>query len=168
MIMYDRATENLWQQSTGKTLAGSFHSAQLTLESFQLLTLGDVRATYPQAMVLSENTGHQRDYARNPYAGYETDDSFIFSPSNLDTSFPPKNIMTVFSDGGTVFAAPWLKLREVGSAIITQASTTYTLTVTDSGELSIVDTKGASHPFYFEMWFSVAVQHGDTLKIITP
>jgi cytochrome c biogenesis protein CcdA len=168
MIMYDRATENLWQQSTGQTLAGTFHSAQLTLESFQLLTLGDVRATYPQAMVLSENTGHQRDYARNPYAGYENNDSFIFSPSELDTSFPPKNIMAVFSAGETVFAAPWLKLREEGSATITQASTTYTLTVTESGELSIVDSKGVSYPFYFEMWFSAAVQHGETLKIVTP
>jgi cytochrome c biogenesis protein CcdA len=168
MIMYDRETENLWQQSTGRPLAGSFYPAQLTLESFQLLTLGDVRATYPQAKVLSEDTGYGRDYARNPYAGYENDDSFIFSPSNLDTSFPPKNIMAVFSDKETVFAVPWLELREAGRATVTQASTAYTLTVTDAGELSIVDSKGSSYPFYFEMWFSTAVQHGDALKIITP
>ena len=38
MIMYDRLTENLWQQSTGKTLAGSFHPAELNIEPFQLLT----------------------------------------------------------------------------------------------------------------------------------
>jgi cytochrome c biogenesis protein CcdA len=168
MIMYDRATENLWQQSTGKTLAGSFHPAQLTLESFQLLTLGAVRSTYPEAIVLSEDTGYPRDYARNPYAGYESDDSFVFSPTNLDASFPPKTIMAVFRDSETTFAAPWLELREAGIATITEAGTTYTLSISDSGELSITDSTGATHPFYFEMWFSVAVQHEDTFKIITP
>jgi hypothetical protein len=55
MIMFDRTTENLWQQSTGRTLAGSFHPAKLALEPFQLLTLGEIRNTYPDALVLSEN-----------------------------------------------------------------------------------------------------------------
>jgi hypothetical protein len=168
MIMYDRATENLWQQSTGKTLAGSFHSAELALEPFQLLTLGEVRSQYPQAVVLSEDTGHFRDYGRNPYAGYENDDSFVFEPTTIDTSFPPKTIMAVFRSGETTFATPWLELRKTGRATVTEASTTYTLEVSDSGELSIVDTTGTPYPFYFEMWFSVAVQHGNALTIVRP
>lgn len=166
MIMYDRNTENLWQQSTGKTLAGTFHEAQLSLEPFQLLTLGEIRDTYSNAVVLSENTGYQRDYARNPYAGYETNNSFVFEPSGIDATFAPKTIMAVFRDGETTFAAPWLELREAGSATVTSDGATYTLTVTDAGELTIADTSGDMFPFYFEMWFSVAVQHPDTLTVI--
>jgi len=166
MIMYDRKTENLWQQSTGETLAGSFYPAELTRESFQLLSLGEVRETYPNAQVLSENTGHSRDYARNPYAGYESDDRFVFDPSNLDTSFPPKTIMAVFRDGDTTFASPWLTLREAGSLAREHNGITYTLTVTDGGELSITDSSSNAHPFYFEMWFSVAVQHGTDLVVL--
>lgn len=168
MIMYDRATENLWQQSTGQALAGSFYPAELTRESFQLLTLGEVRSEHQKAVVLSENTGHFRDYARNPYAGYETDDNFVFNPSNLDTSFPPKTIMAVFRANDTTFATPWLKLREVGSATQTSGGITYTLTVTDNGELTITDVSGTTYPFYFEMWFSVAVQHKEELQVIQP
>ena len=166
MIMYDRETENLWQQSTGDTLAGSFYPAELTREPFQLLSLGNVRKTYPNAQVLSENTGHSRDYAQNPYAGYESDDRFVFDPSNLDASFPPKTIMTVFRDGNTTFASPWLTLREAGSLEREHNGIGYTLTVTDGGELTITDSSGSTHPFYFEMWFSVAVQHGTDLVVL--
>lgn len=168
MIMYDRKTENLWQQSTGKTLAGSWHPATLEHEPFQLLTLGDIRATYPDAQVLSEDTGQQRNYGRNPYAGYESSDDFIFAPSDLDTSFDPKAIMAVFVSDDTVFAAPWLDLRAAGSADITHNNTTYSLTVTDTGELTIRDAAGTTYPFYFEMWFSVAVQNEANLEVIIP
>lgn len=168
MIMYDRETENLWQQSTGATLAGSLYESQLTTEPFQLLTLGEVRTTYPNARVLSEDTGYSRDYTHNPYAGYESSNRFVFEPSNVDTTFGPKTIMAVFTDAGTTFAAPWLDLRSAGSATVTKGDTTYTLTVTDTGELSVIDSNDTSHPFYFEMWFSVAVQHTGALTVIHP
>lgn len=168
MIMFDRATENLWQQSTGRTLAGSFHPAELALEPFQLLTLGEIRDTYPGALVLSEATGHNRDYGRNPYAGYETDNRFVFEPSNLDATFEPKTIMVVFRDGVTTFAAPWLELRAAGSTSVEHNGATYTLTTTSTGELTITDSSQQTLPFYFEMWFSVSVQHADGLIVITP
>lgn len=166
MIMYDRATENLWQQSTGKTLAGSFHPAELSLESFQLTTMGDVRAQFPNALVLSEDTGHRRDYGRNPYAGYEESEQFIFAPSAHDSQFPSKTIMAAFRAGDTPVATPWLKLREAGSAAITIDGIVYTLTISDTGELTITDDAGSEYPFYFEMWFSFAIQHGDTARIV--
>jgi cytochrome c biogenesis protein CcdA len=169
MIMYDRSTENLWQQSTGKTLAGSFYPNKLDLVPFQLLSIAEVRSAYPDAIILSERTGHFRDYSRNPYSGYETDDRFVFDPSNLDTTLPPKTIMAVFTTKDDVpVAAPWLKLREANTADIKINDTTYNLIVTDKGELSIIDSNGGSYPFYFEMWFSFAVQHGDKAQVVTP
>lgn len=166
MIMYDRATENLWQQSTGKTLAGSFHPAELSLESFQLTTMGDVKAQFPDALVLSEDTGYRRDYGRNPYAGYEESDQFIFAPSAQDSQFPSKTIMAAFKAGDTPVATPWLKLREAGLATIEIDDIVYTLDVSDTGELTITDNAGSEYPFYFEMWFSFAIQHGDTARIV--
>jgi cytochrome c biogenesis protein CcdA len=166
MIMYDRATENLWQQSTIKTLAGSFHPAELSPEPFQILTIGQIRNLYPQALILSENTGHRRDYAQNPYAGYEDDNRFVFEPSGIDTSFPPKTIMIVFRSDEVTFTAPWLALREAGAATVSSGNKSYTLIVSEAGELSITDDSNTPYPFYFEMWFSVAVQHPESLSII--
>lgn len=165
MIMYDRATENLWQQSTGATLAGSLYPSELSLEPFQLLTMGEIRKIYPGALILSEDTGHSRDYARNPYAGYEDDDRFVFEPSGIDTSFPPKTIMVVFRNDETIFATPWLALREAGIATVTSGNVTLTLAVSETGELTISDENSAPYPFYFEMWFSAAIQHPDIVVI---
>jgi hypothetical protein len=168
MIMFDRATESLWQQSTGKTLAGAYHESQLTIEPFQLSTLGDVRENYPEAMVLSTDTGYRRDYTRNPYAGYETDDRFIFEPSNIDRTYNPKEIMVVFlTTTEAVATLPWNQLREAGVVNATIDEVNYTLSVDEQGELSISSESGATLPFYYEMWFSVAVQHNDAVTLIS-
>ncbi len=166
--MFDRATESLWQQSTGKTLAGAYHESQLTIEPFQLSTLGDVRENYPEAMVLSTDTGYRRDYTRNPYAGYETDDRFIFEPSNIDRTYNPKEIMVVFlTTTEAVATLPWNQLREAGVVNATIDEVNYTLSVDEQGELSISSESGATLPFYYEMWFSVAVQHNDAVTLIS-
>ncbi|MFT7645029.1 MAG: cytochrome c biogenesis protein CcdA [Candidatus Paceibacteria bacterium] len=169
MIMYDRSTENLWQQSTGQVLAGSFFGAQLKLVPFQLMNLGEVKTRYSDAQILSSDTGYSRDYDRNPYSGYETDNRFVFEPSTLDTTFPLKTIMTIFrTKDSTPVATPWLALREAQTTTETIDGESYSLTATDSGELTIVDKSGLEYPFYFEMWFSFATQHGEERVVIIP
>ncbi len=168
MIMFDRQTENLWQQSTGLTLVGSFHPTQLELVEFQLLTVDQVRSTHPDARIMSEQTGHRRDYGRNPYAGYDDDgEFFIFSPSTVDTSFPSKEIMVIFRTAENIpVAVAWNGLRIAGSVTESIDDKEYTLTVQDSGTLSI-DDGDTELPFYFEMWFSFAVQHeGEEVHVI--
>nr|CRH06938.1 conserved exported protein of unknown function [Candidatus Magnetococcus massalia] len=71
MIMYDRRSESLWQQFTGAAVIGKQLGRQLppfpsTITSFALF--GD---NYPNGQVLSRQTGHSRDYGRNPYRGYD-------------------------------------------------------------------------------------------------
>lgn len=166
MIMYDRSTESLWQQSTGQSLAGAQHGNSLSLETFQLLTMGEVRENYPRAQILSEETGYSRDYDRNPYAGYESNNQFIFEPSSLDPRFEPKTIMVVFYAGETPIATPWLRLKDAKQLSVTHEGKEYSLGVSDSSELSVVDEQGAVLPFYFEMWFSAATQHKENLMVL--
>ena len=90
MIMYDRQTESLWQQSTGESFAGELNEKQLELTPFQLLTVGEIRDKFPGSLIMTTNTGHNRDYTSSPYGNYDNNDSFIFNPSNLDERFPAK------------------------------------------------------------------------------
>lgn len=165
MIMYDRANEDLWQQSTGESLAGEFTGTKLDLVEFQLLTLADVRDRYPDALVLSEETGHRRDYGRNPYSRYVENDSFEFAPSNLDASFKPKEIMVVFRVDDIPVATPWLSFADGSVKEATISGKDLTLQKIDR-ELSIVTSEGERIPFYFEMWFSFAVQHDESAFVI--
>jgi cytochrome c biogenesis protein CcdA len=167
MIMFDRETRGLWQQSTGRSLAGPFVGSELALHPFQLLTLGEVRDTYPDAQVLSADTGFARDYERNPYGDYDENDQFLFAPSSLDERFEPKLIMVAFALDEQRVAVPWLALREKGALEAELAGTTLTMSV-DGSELMITGYDGRTVPFYFEMWFSWAVQNGENGIVIEP
>ncbi|RLE02151.1 MAG: hypothetical protein DRJ13_05915 [Bacteroidetes bacterium] len=49
----------------------------------------DFKSTYPDAQVLSVQTGFQRSYGRNPYAGYDNINSFPFAfVGDLDSDLP--------------------------------------------------------------------------------
>lgn len=164
MVMYDRKTETLWQQSTGEALAGELFGSRLELHPFQLMTMGDVRENYSNAQVLSESTGHVRNYGRNPYSGYNENDQFIFTPSSFDERFEQKEIMAVFRVGEEVVATPWLALDknivkevEVGDLVLSISK--------NEGELLVVDQSGKEYPFFFEMWFSFSVQNPDGIVV---
>ncbi|MGV8912103.1 MAG: DUF3179 domain-containing protein [Rhodoglobus sp.] len=160
MIMFDRATETLWQQSTGNALAGEHYPHKLELHSFQLLSVGEIKERYPEALIVSEETGHSRDYSNNPYAGYDDSDDFYFVPSRVDDRYPAKAIFVAFSIGDTHVASPWLELEDGRRYTTTIDGAEVTLHKTD-GELKITGPDSVEIPFYFEMWFSWAVQNED-------
>ena len=157
MVMYDRATESLWQQSTGKALAGTHLGKELPLVPFQLLTIGEVKEKYSNALVLSDKTGYIRSYGLNPYSGYEEEEGFIFNPSVQDARYPSKEIFVVLKDNKKVLGVPWLHLRE-GKYETSVTGSKITLEK-KGAELFVKNAKGEGVPFYFEMWFSFAVQN---------
>jgi hypothetical protein len=71
LIMWDRQTQSWWQQLTGQAIVGRLTGAQLDLLPAALTAWQDFAATYPEAQVLSRDTGHRRSYGANPYAGYD-------------------------------------------------------------------------------------------------
>lgn len=160
MIMFDREREALWQQSTGKVLAGRDLDTELKLAPFQLITMGEVKKIYGNAQVLSENTGHRRAYDRNPYSGYEDSEGYIFSPSKEDARYPSKTIFVVFRYDGKTIGAPYLELTD-GVAFQTNVDGNNITFIRDGDVLTITDPEGRELPFYFEMWFSFATQHGE-------
>ncbi|MCC5914435.1 MAG: DUF3179 domain-containing protein [Balneolaceae bacterium] len=81
MIMYDRTTETLWQQFSGEALVGDYTGKELTILPSRLISFDQFRETWPEAEVLSRETGHRRNYGENPYAGY---DDIKNSPFLLD------------------------------------------------------------------------------------
>jgi hypothetical protein len=72
LIMYDRTTESLWQQFTGEGIVGDLAGEQLTFLPSSLISFADFRAAFPDGKVLSRETGFNRAYGNNPYAGYDS------------------------------------------------------------------------------------------------
>jgi hypothetical protein len=120
LVMYDRQTETWWQQATGQAIVGALTGKQLTFLPAQIISLGDFAAAHPNGDVLSRETGHGRDYGRNPYVGYDTVDQnpFLFE-GELDGRLPPKERVVTVGDGPDSVAFPYSELRSAGVATAT-------------------------------------------------
>jgi len=78
LVMYDRQTESWWQQFTGKGIVGRYAGAELKRLPSEIVAFEDFSAAHPGGMVLSRQTGHERPYGSNPYAGYDRIDQIPF------------------------------------------------------------------------------------------
>jgi hypothetical protein len=158
MIMYDKDTESLWQQSTGESFAGDYLGKNLNRINFQFMTIKEAKKKYANALVLSSETGYTRNYTRNPYSGYEEDNDFIFEPSITNNKHKPKNIFLITNILGEYQAIENIKIEENKKYEFVVDNNKFTLRKQD-GEIEIKNSLGQAQPFYFEMWFSFVVQH---------
>lgn len=116
LVMYDRTTESLWQQFTGEGIIGDLTGEQLTFLPSSVISFADFQSAYPDGVVLSQETGHQRSYGSNPYAGYDRigQNPFLFD-GELDGRLPAMaRVVTVSLDGGDA-AYPYDVLSTVGA-----------------------------------------------------
>jgi hypothetical protein len=91
LVMYDRQHRNLWTQFEGEGIVGDrFLGTRLTRIPAWLFGFEELAELHPDAQVLSRETGHSRDYGRNPYTGYDQAerDPFLFD-GDLDERFAP-------------------------------------------------------------------------------
>ena len=113
LVMWDDVTQTLWQQIGGKALIGDLVGAVLTTLPATIVSWDQFKTSFPDGLVLSRETGHVRDYGRNPYPGY---DSVLQSPflfrGKLDERLSPfERVITVEFDEGPV-AYPFLLLQD--------------------------------------------------------
>ncbi len=158
LLMYDRGTESLWSQSRGEAVVGARTGDVLDLVFQQHLTFGEVRELYPDALVLSEDTGYTRDYARNPYAGYELEEGTMFPVTVDDQRFFAKELMWSFHVGDTFVAFPY---EQLGDETLSRDVEGSDVTIEREGNVIVVTVDGEPVPGYMEMWFSWATQHED-------
>jgi hypothetical protein len=113
LIMYDRQTETWWQQATGEAIAGELTGMQLEFYPAAMISWQDFKSLHPDGKVLSRETGHLRDYGRNPYFGYDdiNQTPFLFDGRTPDLLPPMARVLTVDSNEEAV-AYPYETLRE--------------------------------------------------------
>ena len=111
--MWDRQTESWWQQLTGEGIAGAYAGYQLKLAPAQMVSWGGFKAAFPDADVLSRETGYTRAYGNNPYYGYDRVDQspFLFKGRPDGRLLPMERVAALILDGRPL-AFPFLTLEE--------------------------------------------------------
>ncbi len=117
LIMYDRTTETLWQQFTGEAIVGDLVGVQLDFLASAIISFADFREAHPDGVVLSRETGYNRSYGQNPYAGYDTigQNPFLFD-GEVDGRLPAMaRVVTVYlPESGAAVAYPLSVLVAAG------------------------------------------------------
>ncbi len=116
LIMYDRQTETWWQQATGEAIAGQFTGEQLAFYPASIIAWESFKTTHPDGLVLSRETGYNRDYGRNPYVGYDDVNRppFLYDGPTTPGSLPPIARVVTVDLGGDAVAYPYDVLHQFG------------------------------------------------------
>jgi len=159
--MYSREdSESLWSQSRGEAVIGERVGEDLEYFPLELLTFAEAKELYPDATVLSEDTGYTRDYAGNPYAGYEDTEETSFPVSVDDNRFPAKEVFYIVPLEGISVA-----VRQDKTDGIYQLPNSDVFVTVDNGRYT-ASWGDVELPGYYEMWFSWATHNQETGEVL--
>ena len=158
LLMYDHATESLWSQILGEAVVGKKTGKKLTHVPFQQVSFSDVRRRFPQAEILSTDTGFSRDYTFYPYGDYNKNVAIYFPLSITDTRLPLKEPMYIVDVLGSSVAFKFLDLKEGVTARL-RVGTEEITAESKSGDIVVKRANGTVIPGYYALWFSWAIHH---------
>lgn len=93
-LMYDKATQTLWNTIWGTPVIGPLADQDIRLERMSVVTTtwGEWRRRHPETTVLSLDTGYERDYSEGAaYHDYFATDDLMFSVPVLDERLKNKD-----------------------------------------------------------------------------
>lgn len=90
LILYDRATDTLWSQMLQLAVNGPRIRERPAVIQVIETTFSTLTAMYPDALIMTRDTGHNRNYDQYPYGDYLTSTRLLFQVSNADNRLHPK------------------------------------------------------------------------------
>ncbi|MCL1598835.1 MAG: DUF3179 domain-containing protein [Actinomycetia bacterium] len=105
LVMYDRATESLWNQLDGRAVIGVLTGDVLEQVPSSTVSWGDLKESRPDAKVLDRDaTGYRRGYGTNPYTGLDDPNGqpFLFNGDVDVRAKAMQNIVAMESESDAV------------------------------------------------------------------
>ena len=164
VLLYDRQTESLWSQLKRVAVTGPMKGTRLKPLASEITTWKDWRGRYPLTEVLSDNTGHARNYDRSPYMGYDDSSLLFFPVSAIDDRYHPKELVIGLEIDGGFRAYPFAELRK-SPAIFTDEFKGQRVQVLFQAEHAsgrILDSNGKQIPTVTAFWFAWYAFHPET------
>jgi len=163
VLMYDRQTESLWSQLEMAAVSGPQVDRKLHLLTARHLTWSAWEKEHPDGLVLSTDTGHDRDYARLPYGDYEKSPRLMFPVKSDRRDLPTKAWIAGVVINGVARAYPRDQLPD-GEVVEDAVGGTPLRIRYDraSREITITGVDGTRVPHTPAYWFAWQTFHPDT------
>lgn len=165
VLMYDRGgqPESLWSQVKTTGISGPAAGKQLAAVPCELTTWQSWKSRYPDSVVLSPNTGHQRDYSRNPYGSYFTNQQLMFPATPADNRLPTKERVLGVWVGDTYRAYPESRFPPGQDAINDRiGDKQVTIAIDRNTKTMRVASADERVSWLYSFWFAWYALHPDT------
>jgi hypothetical protein len=163
VLMYDHQTESLWSQVKGTAVTGSMTGTPLKVLPSSLTTWKKWKKRFPDTEVLSLETGHMRDYSRDPYEDYYRQNRGLFSFFKPGPGEKEKELVAGVVVNGAAKAYPMNEVRKRETISDRLGDTDIKITYdTKTDVLTIQDIKGEEIPHIIAYWFVWKGIHGES------
>ncbi|MEE9432567.1 MAG: DUF3179 domain-containing protein [Melioribacteraceae bacterium] len=135
LIPYDRATGSNWSQMQLQSVNGKLISKFISLVPLIESKWSTIKTSFPNAKVVSTNTGYSRNYGRYPYGDYRTNHtSLIFPVEHSDDRLKGKERVLGVFDGENTKAYRVESFETNGQVLIEKFASTNFLIYGNSGK----------------------------------
>lgn len=157
VLLYDRQTESLWSQLKYEAVTGELKGEILKILNTANTTWKAWKDKHPTTLVLSEDTGFNRDYSRDPYPNYEQNQQLYFPVSNVNDLFEPKERVIGLEINGKSKAYPFSELKKLKGKVLENSFEGQELKITYNSQAQsaeILDENGKQIPAVTNFWFA--------------
>lgn len=163
VLLYDRTDQALWSQIGLQAISGPHVGQSLQHLPFSITTFKSWRTAHPQTTVVSDRTGHRRNYALNPYERYFKEDALMFPVARRDDRLPAKSRVVGVRLGGLTRAYPLKSIATMPGGRLTDQidGQTIVLEAGADGSVHVLSAPKAAHVTH-TFWFAWAAFHPTT------
>ena len=94
VLMFDREGLGLWSQLAMRAVTGKRAGTSLEMMPLRMMSFGAFKAAHPGAQIVSNDTGHERDYnwENRPYQGFFSNDRTLVPVRLMGEKLPKKTL----------------------------------------------------------------------------
>jgi len=164
VLLYDRETGSLWSQLLMKAITGPMKGTRLMQLPLTHTRWRDWKARYPDTLVLSNNTGHRRNYRVDPYADYARSGKLISPVTRTSDRYRRKEVVMGLEIDGRFKAYPFKELSDSPANFSDSfADATFTVEFDDRNDTArILNSDGDEIATTIAYWFAWYAFHPDT------
>lgn len=162
LIMYDRASESLWQQITGKAFAGPRRGQVLETVPSAMTTWHEWRTAHPDTRVLAPPSDHSRYATATPYGDYDSSDRLLFPVAHESRRLHPKEVVHGVEFDGIAVAVTERALRAQPEIETDLGGHTVLWRREPNGRVRVETAAGEPLTAHRMFWFAWYTFHVDT------
>lgn len=168
LVLYDRRTNSEIPQMLGTAVNGPRKGQEFERFPTTVTTWEQWKKKHPDTLVLSRNTGFDRDYDRNPYPGYDYVLRLWFPVGAKSDRFPTKKWMTGIEHNNEFLAVPKKEFKQQGKATVVLGGEKIIIEYDDGLDTITAQTINGEEVLAFDTyWFAWYAYHPNT-KVFSP